>query len=58
MSVKDKGKKAVVVAGTAGTIGGAAIGTVGAPLIGAALTHVFVNGLDRLSNQSDDDDTS
>ena len=54
-SAKDKGKGATVVAGTAGTIGGAAIGTVGAPLIGAGLTHMFVHGIDRLSDQSDDD---
>ena len=55
-SAKDKGKGAAVVAGTAGTIGGAAIGTLGAPLIGAGLTYMFYNGMDTLSDQSDDDD--
>ena len=50
-----KGKGAAVVAGTAGTIGGAAIGTVGAPLIGAGLTYMFYHGIDDLSDQSDDD---
>lgn len=52
-ATKDRGKGAAVVAGTAGTLGGVAIGTVGAPLIGAGLTHLFVHGIDKLSDQSD-----
>ena len=50
------GKKAAVAAGTAGTVGGAALGIVGAPLIGAGMAHAFVHGTDFLSDQSDDED--
>ena len=49
-------KAAVAAAGTAGTVGGAALGIVGAPFIGAAFAHAFVHGTDELSDQSDDDD--
>ena len=50
------GKKAAVVAGTAGTVGGAALGIVGAPFVGAGFAHAFVHGVDPLSDQSDDED--
>ena len=50
------GKKAAVAAGTAGTVGGAALGIVGAPLVGAGFAHYFVHGIDDLSDQSDDED--
>ena len=53
---KASGKKVAVAAGTAGTVGGAAVGLIGAPLIGAGLAHVFVHGIDGLSDQSDDED--
>ena len=46
---EEKGTATVVAAGA----GGAAIGTLGAPLIGGALTHMFVHGIDKLSDQSD-----
>ena len=49
-SAKDKGKGAAVVAGTAGTIGDAAIRT-----IGARLTYMLYDGIDILSDQSDGD---
>ena len=52
---ESSGKVAAVAAGTAGTVGGAAIGTIAAPLIGAGMTHMFVHGIDRLSDQSDDE---
>ena len=48
------GKVGAVAGGAAGTVGGAAIGIVGAPLVGAGLTHTFINGIDSLSEQSDD----
>ena len=54
---EEMGKTAAVAAGTAGTVGGAALGIVGAPLIGAAYAHAFVHGTDELSDQSDDEDT-
>ena len=50
------GKKAAVAAGTAGTVGGAALGIVGAPLVGAGMAYSFVHGIDDLSDQSDDED--
>ena len=46
-----KNTTTVVAAGA----GGAALGTIGAPLIGGVVTHLFVNGIDKLSDQSDDD---
>ena len=49
------GKKAAVAAGTAGTVGGAVLGIVGAPLAGAGVAHMFVHGIDILSDQSDDE---
>ena len=45
-----------VAARTAGMVGGAALGIVGAPLFGAAAAHVSVHGDDALSDQSDDKD--
>jgi len=53
---EESGKVAAVAAGTAGTVGGLALGTVGAPLLGAAYAHAFVHGVDGLSDQSDDED--
>ena len=48
--------KAGSVAGAVGgAIGGSLLGTVGAPFIGGALTHVFVHGLSYQSDQSDDE---
>jgi len=52
---ENHGKIATVAAGTAGTVGGTILGTLGAPVIGAACAHVFVHGLDELSDQSDDE---
>jgi len=52
---ESSGKVAAVAAGTAGTVGGAAIGTIAAPFIGAGMTHMFVHGIDELSDQSDDE---
>ena len=54
---KEKGgKKAAVAAGAAGTVGGVVLGTVGAPLAGAAWCHAFVHGIDGESDQSDEED--
>ena len=53
---EEGGKIGAVAAGTAGTLGGAAVGIIGAPVIGAATAHLFVHGLDLLSEQSDDED--
>ena len=50
------GNTAAVAAGTAGTVSGAVLGTLGAPLVGAGMAHLFVHGLDTLSDQSDDED--
>ena len=50
------GKKAAVAAGTAGVVGGAAVGLLGAPLVGAGFAHGFVHGIEILSDQSDDED--
>ena len=50
------GKKAAVAAGTACTVGGAAVGLLGAPFVGAGFAHAFVHGIDELSDQSDDED--
>ena len=47
------GKKAAVAAGT---VGGAALGIVAAPFMGAGFAHAFVHGIDELSDQSDDED--
>ena len=51
---KEKSGRDAAVA--AGTIGGMVLGTVGAPLVGAAWGHAFVHGIDDESDQSDDED--
>ena len=51
---KPTSSKATVAAATAA---GAAIGTLGLPIVSGALcTYAFVNGIDPLSDQSDDED--
>ena len=52
---EESGNKVAVAAGTAGTVGGAVLGTVGAPLVGAGMAHAFVHGVDTLSDQSEDE---
>lgn len=52
---RGRGKAAAAAGGVAGTAGGVVLGTVGAPLMGAACAHVFVHGMDELSDQSDDE---
>ena len=37
-------------------VGGAAVGLLGSPVIGGAIAHGFVHGIDTLSDQSDDED--
>ena len=56
LAAHDKaGPKSTVAAGAAGAVGGAALGIVGAPLVGAGYAHMFVHGIDQLSDQSDDE---
>ena len=49
-----KANKSTATVAALGT-GGAVAGTLGAPLMGGMLTHLFVHGLDKLSDQSDDE---
>ena len=49
------GNKVAVAAGAAGTVGGTAVGILAAPLVGAGVAHMFVHGIDTLSDQSDDE---
>ena len=54
---KGGSNKTTVAAGTAGgAVGGLVAGSVGAPVVGAVMAHYFVNGMDALSDQSDDED--
>ena len=48
-------KGGVAAAATGGAVGGAALGIVTAPVVGAAYAHMFVHGIDELSDQSDDE---
>ena len=49
--------KVTLTAGTAaGAVGGTVIGTLTAPVVGGAMAHYFVHGMDALSDQSDDED--
>ena len=49
--------KVTLTAGAAaGAVGGAVIGAIAAPLVGGAMAHYFVHGMDALSDQSDDED--
>ena len=49
--INQKGTATVVAAGA----GGAVAGTLGAPLVGGVMTHLFVHGIDIESDQSDNE---
>ena len=50
------GEKTAVALGVVGVVYGTIGGIVGAPMGGVACAHMFVHGIDELSDQSDDED--